>query len=190
MSNPTNGNDVFTFSKNKLHDNNYIKIPDSELKYYIDVSNYIFMHHNDYISEIISANTEYNILFNKFLEYYFILPNSFANVITFFKTLGESNNDLHNSTEIRKINKLLEYLMKLKLDLSSYLNDKVTNSKKPINNVQIEKIFAESSVSSQNLYDIITYEQYNEELKEKLKGSESRFIRNKHADRSVYVKVF
>jgi len=189
MSNPTNGNNVFTFSKNELHDNNYIKIPDSELKYYIDVSNYIFMH-NDYVSELINAGAEYNILFNKFLEYYFTLPNSFANVITFFKTVGESNNDLHNSIEIRKINKLLEYLMKLKSDLSSYLNDKVTNNKKPINNVQVEKIFSESSVSSQNLYDIVTYEQYNEELKEKLKGSESRFIRNKHADRSVYVKVF
>ena len=150
---------------------------------------YIFIH-NDYVSEIINAGAEYNILFNKFLEYYFTLPNSFANVITFFKTVGESNNDLHNSIEIRKINKLLEYLIKLKSDLSSYLNDKVTNNKKPINNVQVEKIFSESSVSSQNLYDIITYEQYNEELKEKLKGSESRFIRNKHADRSVYVKVF
>ncbi len=43
-SNPTNRNDVFNFGNTELNDNSYVKVPDSELKYYIDITNYIYIY--------------------------------------------------------------------------------------------------------------------------------------------------
>ena len=148
------------------------------------MSYYIYYHDKDYLSGIKDITEQYNNDFNKFLESYYLLNNSFGYVINYFKLLGIRNNEIKSDRNIQKIDKLIEYLNNI--DLRKYLDS--FGESKIIENNYISNIFAENAIN--NINDYITFNQYSQEDKDKLKGIDNKFNMIKHGPRSLYIEIF
>jgi len=170
------------FSSTELNIDNYEAITDANK--FKDMSYYIYYHDNDYLSGIKDITDQYNNDFNSFLESYYLLNNSFGYVINYFKLLGKTNNEIKSDRNIQKIDKLLEYLNNI--DLRKYLDS--SGESKMIENNYISNIFAENAIN--NINDYITFNQYRQEDKDKLKGFDNKFNMIKHGPRSLYIEIF
>lgn len=170
------------FSSTELNIDNYEAITDANK--FKDMSYYIYYHDNDYLSGIKDITDQYNKNFNSFLESYYLLNDSFGYVINYFKLLGKTNNEIKSDRNIQKIDKLLEYLNNL--DLRKYL-DSSGESKLKENNL-INNIFAKNTIN--NINDYITFNQYRQEDKDKLKGRDNKFNMFSHGPRSLYIEIF
>ena len=170
------------FSSTELNIDNYEAITDA--KKFKDMSYYIYYHDNDYLSGIKDVTDQYNKDFNSFLESYYLLNNSFGYVINYFKLLGKTNNEIKSDRNIQKIDKLLEYLNNI--DLRKYLDS--SGESKLIEDNLIDNIFAENTIN--NINDYITFNQYRQEDKDKLKGRDNKFNMFSHGPRSLYIEIF
>jgi hypothetical protein len=170
------------FSSTELNINNYEAVTDANK--FKDMSYYIYYHDKDYLSGIKDITDQYNKDFNRFLESYYLLNNSFGYVINYFKLLGKTNNEIKSDRNIQKIDKLLEYLNNI--DLRKYLDS--SGESKLIENNLINNIFAENTII--NINDYITFNQYRQEDKNKLKGADNKFNMFSHGPRSLYIEIF
>lgn len=170
------------FSSTELNINNYEAITDANK--FKDMSYYIYYHDKDYLSGIKDITDQYNKDFNSFLESYYLLNDSFGYVINYFKLLGKTNNEIKSDRNIQKIDKLLEYLNNI--DLRKYLDS--SGESKLIENNLINNIFAENTII--NINDYITFNQYRQEDKNKLKGTDNKFNMFSHGPRSLYIEIF
>lgn len=170
------------FSSTELNINNYEAVTDANK--FKDMSYYIYYHDKDYLSGIKDITEQYNKDFNSFLESYYLLNNSFGYVINYFKLLGKTNNEIKSDRNIQKIDKLLEYLNNI--DLRKYLDS--SGESKIIENNLINNIFAENTIN--NINDYITFSQYRQEDKNKLKGTDNKFNMFSHGPRSLYIEIF
>jgi len=170
------------FSSAELNIDNYETI--SNANKFKDMSYYIYYHDNDYLSGIKNVTNQYNKDFNSFLESYYLLNDSFGYVINYFKLLGKTNNEIKSDTNIQKIDKLIEYLTNI--DLRKYLA--LSGKSKLKKNNLINNIFAKNTIN--NINDYITFNQYRQEDKNNLKGTDNKFNMISHGPRSLYIEIF
>jgi len=170
------------FSSTELNIDNYEAVTDANK--FKDMSYYIYYHDKDYLFGINNLSEQYNKDFNSFLESYYILNNSFGYVINYFKLLGKTNNEIKSDRNIQKIDELLEYLNNI--DLKKYLDS--SGESKIIKNNSINNIFSINTIN--NINDYITFNQYRQEDKDKLKGNDNIFNMISHGPRSLYIEIF
>ena len=175
-------NNKLDFSSTELNIDNYEAVTDANK--FIDMSYYIYYHDKDYLFGINNLSEQYNKDFNSFLESYYILNNSFGYVINYFKLLGKTNNEIKSDRNIQKIDELLEYLNNI--DLKKYLDS--SGESKIIKNNSINNIFSINTIN--NINDYITFNQYRQEDKDKLKGNDNIFNMISHGPRSLYIEIF